>query len=74
MSLTRKEGAENPPEIWLKMLLAPLSFFFFLLDCERFKMTKGFTISVLLETVLVEKVPETVVADGAATSLDDATL
>ena len=44
------------------------------LDCERFKMTKGFTISVLLETVLVEKVPETVVADGAATSLDDATL
>ena len=45
-----------------------------LLDCERFKMTKGFTISVLLETVLVEKVPETVVADGAAASLNDATL
>ena len=45
-----------------------------LLDCERFKMTKGFTISVLLETVLVEKVPETVVTDGAATSLNDATL
>ena len=44
------------------------------LDCERFKMTKGFTISVLLETALVEEVPKTVVTDGVATSLNDATL
>ena len=44
------------------------------LDCERFKMTKGFTISVLLETVLVEEFPKIVVTDGVATSLNDATL
>ena len=44
------------------------------LGCERFKMTKGFPISVLLETVLVEEVPKIVVTDGVAKSLNDATL
>ena len=44
-----------------------------LLDCERFKMTKSFPISVLSEIVLVEEVPKTVVTDGVLTSLDDVT-
>ena len=44
------------------------------LDCERFKMTKEFPISMFLETVLIEEIPKIVVADGVATSLDDVTL
>ena len=68
--LDEKRGGRKPSRDMVENVTGSIES----LDCERFKMTKGFTISVLLETVLVEELPKTVVTDGVATSLNDATL